>query len=1077
MLKRVLLAIVVSAFAVFGQSPLGTVTGVAVDPSGAPIPNAGVALTNLDTGVKRDVETNHAGVYSFPNLPPGKYQLTAESKGFKRFETVPFELQAFRTVRQDLRFELAAASAEVTVSEAAATVLQLDTPAINQDLTRKQILELPTNLRSVYNNAGDSGLTSQILPMTVPGVVQVGAGAAWLVPGSRANGVKLRVDGIETTFGNFGSPDPVSQPSMESIQEFNANVATTRAEFGGQGTITTVTRSGTNEYHADIFYYVRNSALDARNPYLLSKTNQNLHDYGISGGGPIRKNRTFGFFTFEGIRGVRAYPLPPTAASVPTLGYRAGNFGTAALKNPFKDVNPFSGSTILPQFLSPQALKAQELFFPLPNAGTGLGANYRASYNGPELHSMAEARIDHNFSDRNSAFLRYSWKKDDYRIPGSRSQLPPTSVGTSTNIRRVNFFTLGDVLTLRPNVINEFRAGVVVLVSQSDADLKGQALLDQIGIQGLPSRAGIKGIPNFGITGFSTVTQILLNPVNDGHWQLSDNITWVAGRHTFKFGGEYVNWFVNRYLTTNSGLFGSYSFTGQYTGVPYADFLLGLPTSVTRVDPWPTQYNRFYDWAMFAQDDWKFTRRLTFNLGLRYEYNAPATVEDGNMYSFDLASGAIVVPNEKAKSLFSPYFPTNLAVTTAAAIGIPESLRRADKNNFAPRAGLSYQLDQNAKTVLRAGFGVYYGHYSGAIPGTLSSGPYSFSTTINNPASGPVYTLANPFTTAGTAGAVTLNAISPDLVNNYSTQYSLSIERELTKDMGLRVSYIGTKGTQLPYQRNVNQPQASTEPFAQSRRPYPLYNNIVYADNGANSSYNALQTTVFKRYSKGLQFSSSWTWAKELSEIDDTGSAELNTTIEDAYNRARDRANVYSVPRHNWINNVLYDLPFGRNKVLGGWQLNALVNLASGNWLTPVYSGTDPSNTRTTSGRPDLVGSISYPRTLASWFSSSAFATPPANAGRFGTAGRNIIEGPGYVIVNLGLMKNIRLERIGTMQLGVSFQNMLNHLNYGQPAGASYSNGTGALAIGSSAGIISGTAIFPPAGTMRTGQLSFRWTF
>lgn len=1062
------------------QSPLGTVTGVAMDPSGAPIPNAAVALENLQTSVKHQVSTNQSGVYSIPNLPPAQYKLTATAPGFRNFETVPFELQAYRTVRQDLRFEVASASAEVTVSDTAASVLQIDTPAINQNLTRREILNLPTNLRSVYNNAGDSGLTAQILPLTVPGVVQVGAGAAWLSPGARANGVKLRVDGIETTFGNFGLPDPVSQPSMESVQEFSANVATTRAEFGGQSTITTVTRGGTNQYHADIFYYVRNSFLDASNPFLGAKQFQNIHDYGVSGGGPIIKNRTFGFFTFEGIRGIRSYPFPPVAASVPSAAYRAGNFGSATVKNPYAGGAAFAGNMIPADLLSPQAVKAQQLFFPLPNSGgaSSNAANYRASYNGPEVHSLVEGRIDHNFADRHSAFLRYQWKKDDYQIPGSRSQLPPSSVGTSTNIRRVNFFTLGDVFTLRPNLINEFRAGVVVLVSQSDADVKGQDLLDAVGIQGLPSRAGIKGIPNFSITGFSPVTQSLLNPVNDGHWQLADNMTWVVGKHSVKFGGEYVNWFVNRYLTTNSGLFGSYSFTGRYTGVAYADFLLGLPTSVTRVDPYPTQYNRFFDWAVFAQDDWKVTSRLTLNYGLRYEYNDPVTARDGNIYSFDLASGSIVVPNAQSKALFSPYFPSSIPVKTASEVGLPESLRTADKNNFAPRFGFSYQLDNNAKTVVRGGWGLYYGHFSGDIAGVLASGPYSFSTTITNPASAPAYTLANPFANAGAAGSVSLNAIAPNLRNNYSMEYTLSVERELWRDLGIRVSYLGAKGSQLVYRRNVNQPLPSTTPFAQSRTPYPLFSTITYADNGANSLYSGLQTTVFKRFSKGVLFNSSWTWAKELSEIDDTGDAELNTVIENAYDRRRDRANVYSVPRHQWINNAIWELP-GKNKIWGGWQLNALLNLASGNWLNPVFSGRDPSNTNVVGGRPDVVAPLTYPETLSQWFDPSAFAAPPVNAGRFGTAGRNIIEGPGYVLMNLGVQKNFQFEKIGRLQFGISFQNVLNHVNYGQPLAASppTANGQSVLAVGSNAGVITGTAIFPPAGSPRTGLLNFRWSF
>jgi hypothetical protein len=217
-----------------------------------------------------------------------------------------------------------------------------------------------------------------------------------------------------------------------------------------------------------------------------------------------------------------------------------------------------------------------------------------------------------------------------------------------------------------------------------------------------------------------------------------------------------------------------------------------------------------------------------------------------------------------------------------------------------------------------------------------------------------------------------------------------------------------------------------------------------------------------------------------LSEIDDTGDAELNTVIENAYDRRRDRANVYSVPRHQWMNNMIWELPFGgRNPILGGWQINALVNMATGNWLNPVFAGVDPSNTAVIGGRPDVVGELTYPKTLAQWFDQRAFAAPPANSGRFGTAGRNIIQGPGYIVANVGLNKNFNFERGGRVQIGVSFQNAMNHLNYGQPiaAGNPTPNGQSVLAVGTNAGLIAGSHIFPPAGSPRTGLLHLRWSF
>jgi hypothetical protein len=1066
------------AFALSAQTPLGTVSGLAIDASGGAVGAASVTLTNNDTGVRRTTVTNASGAYAFPDLPPGTYRLGADAKGFRPLETRAFAVDAFRGVRQDLKFEVAGASTEVEVAEGASAVVQLESAAVGSSLAPRQIIETPTNLRSVAKNSGDSGLISSILPLTVPGVVQVGNGAKWLTPGAGASSVKVKVDGIETTFGNFGSPDNVSQPSVEAIQEFTASLLTTRAEFGGMGTITTATKSGTNAYHGSLFWYLRNSATDARNAFATVKPFQNLHNYGGTVGGPIRRDKTFFFFDFDGLKGVAATLFTP---NVPTVAMRQGDFSAfAALKNPFTGATPFSGNTIAPAFLSSQALKAQDFLFPLPNYGAPslTAANYRASFDGPEVHRTEELRLDHIFTDGHRVFLRFENHQDDYDIPGARSALPPTTIGTSSNQRRVNFWTAGDVLAIRPNLLNEIRAGVVILVSASSSNFTGDGVLQQLGIQGLPARGPIHNLPYFNVSGFAGDNINLLNPVNDGHAQLADNLSWVRGRHSLKFGAEHVNFFVNRYMPNTSGIqtFGSFAFTGKFTGNAYADFLLGLPATVTRLEPFPAQDNRFRDWSFYAQDDFKLTRKLTLMYGLRWEYNGPAYALNDNLYSFDLATGKIVVPNLAAEKLFSPYFPATFPVETADQIGTGRSLRKADKNNFAPRFGFAWQLDDAGKTVLRGGWGVYYSHYSGNVPGDLSRGPYAATTVATNTLvnGAAQLTLANPFSVPGTPGTLALSAVTPNLKNSYAHQYTLTVERELTGNLGLRLSYIGSKGTQLAYRRDVNQPVASTVAFSNARRPYPLFGSINYADNGANMLYSGLQTAVQKRFGKGLMFQSTWTWAKELSDTDDTDDFELNNTIEDTYNRRRDRGNVYSVPRHQWMNQALYELPLGKGQLRAGWQLNALFNLSTGNWFTPQISGVDPTNTNTTTLRPNVNGAIPLPHTVSQWFDPSVFTTPAS--GNFGNAGRGIIQGPGYALLNIGLQKTVRVEKLGMLQLVVSFNNALNHTNLGEPSGGG-GGATGVVVNNANGGKITATHIFPPAGSARTGQVGLRWNF
>jgi len=1076
-MKSALLVIVALVWEAFAQTPLGTVTGLVTDPSGGSVAAASLSLTSQETGVKRTAATNGAGVYSFPDLPPGLYRLSAEAKGFGPLETRAFNLEPFHTVRQDLHLEVAAANSEVVVTEAATTVIETESPAVDSGLVARQVIDLPTNLRSVSKSSGDSGLISAIMPLTIPGVEQVGNGAKWLTPGAGANSTKVKVDGIETTFGNFGSPDNVSQPSVEAVEEFTANLLTTRAEFGGMGTITTATKSGANQYHGGVFWYVRNSFTDARNAFATLKPFQNLQNYGGTFGGPIRKDKTFFFADFDGMRGVAATLF---TSSVPTVAMRGGDFtGQAALKNPYTGVNPFSGNAILSQFVSPQALAAQNLFFPSPNYGAPslTSGNYRASFDGPEAHRTEEIRLDHNFAPNHMTFLRYENHNDDYKIPGARSTLPLTSLGPSDNTRRSNFWTLGDVATLRPNLVNEARLGLVILVSGSSANFDGQSILQQLRIQGLPNFGKVDSLPFFSVSGYSNNNINLLNPVNDGHVQLADNLSWVHGRHSMKFGVEEIDWFVNRYMPNTSGnpVFGSFSFSGKFTGNAYADFLLGLPATVTSITPYPAQDDRFRDWAGYAQDDFKLNARLTLMYGLRYEYNGPAYATGGNLYSFDLATGKIVVPSQASLRDISPYFPASLPVETASGVG--RSLRNGDKNNFAPRAGFSYMLDHHGRTVLRGGWGVYYAHYSGNVAVGLVSGPFAASTVAtNNIVNGqPLFTLANPFTTPGTPGTLTLRAVSPNLLNSYTQQYSVSLEHELTRNLGMRVSYIGSKGSQLPYRRDVNQPVASTTPFTNARRPYPLFGSINYADNGANLLYSGLQTQVHHRFNKGLMLTSTWTWAKEISDTDDTDDFELGVTVEDSYNRRRDRGNVYSVPRHQWMNQAIYELPLGRGRLLGGWQLDTLLNLSTGNWFTPLITGPDPTNTNTTTLRAELVApTVAMPRTVSQWFDPSAFATP-AN-GTWGNAGRGIIEGPGYILFNLGVLKTVRLER-GTLQLGVSFQNVLNHTNLGEPSGGGSPLPGQVVVNNANGGKITATAIFPPAGGPRTGQLALRWNF
>ena len=409
---------------------------------------------------------------------------------------------------------------------------------------------------------------------------------------------------------------------------------------------------------------------------------------------------------------------------------------------------------------------------------------------------------------------------------------------------------------IRPNLLNEIRAGVVILVSASSANFTGDDVLQELGIAGLPARGPINNLPIFSVTGFSSNNINLLNPVNDGHAQVADNLSWVHGRHTMKFGLEHVNFFVNRYMPNTSGIqvFGSFAFTNKFTG----NALRGFPARPARhrhppgtvpraVQPLPRlvrlRAGRFQNHPQAHPD-------VRPALGIQRP-GLPA--ERQSLFvrpRHGQNRGAQRRPRRSSSAPTSPP-PSRWNTPTRSAPAAP--CASADKNNFAPRFGFAYQLDNAGKTVVRGGWGIYYSHYSGNVPGDLSRGPYAATTVFtNNIVNGAAQvTLANPFSLPGTPGTVALVAVTPDLKNSYAQQYTLTLERELTRDIGLRVSYIGSKGTQLAYRRDVNQPAASTVAFSNARRPYPLFSSINYADNGANMLYSGLQTAVQKRFSNG----------------------------------------------------------------------------------------------------------------------------------------------------------------------------------------------------------------------------------
>ena len=467
------------------------------------------------------------------------------------------------------------------------------------------------------------------MPLTVPGVVQVGNGAKWLTPGAGATSTKVKVDGIETTFGIFGSPDNVSQPSVKPCRNSPPTCSPPARSSAAWAPSPPLRKAGTNASHASVFGIFGNSATDARNAFATAKPFQNLHNYGGTVGGPVRRDKTFFFFDFDGVRGVSAFLFTP---NVPTVAMRQGDFSAfAALKNPFTDVNPLAEHRCRCPSSPRRPSSPRTFLFPLPNFGAPslTAANYRAFFDGPEVHRTEEIQLVYNFSASHRAFLRYENRQDDYHI--ARSALPLITVGPSDNHRRVN-----SGLRRCPHLPSASGGTNSAPASSSWSRpavplSPGRTFWSSSEFKACPMRADDK-FPIFSVTGFSGDNINLLNPVNDGHAQMADNLSWVRGRHSMKFGAEDLNFFVNRFMPNTSGnpVFGSFAFTGKFTGNAYADFLLGLryvtrPRAFRPVRPFP-RLGRLRPGRLQGSP------RLTLMYGLRWEYNGPAYALDGNLY-------------------------------------------------------------------------------------------------------------------------------------------------------------------------------------------------------------------------------------------------------------------------------------------------------------------------------------------------------------------------------------------------------------------------------------------------------------
>jgi hypothetical protein len=934
-------------------------------------------------------------------------------------------------------------SQSVRVS-AAVPLIETETGSLTEHRTRTELDLLP------------KGSATEPF-MTLVGMSNVTSGypSAYLfsIAGARTSQYDYAIDGIS----NRGEPMSGAGSTLESVSELSLHSVNNSAEFGSSAVISVVSKGGTNRLHGDLSYYHTNSALNARDFFAQTKPASKNHAWGIALDGPVflpklydGRNRTFFALSWHGERN----PGSGNAnATVPSQAVRLGDFSGVrdSAGNPLTIRDPLSGQpfpeNVVPASrLSPVSLRFQDLFYPVPNFGPPDLAtlNYRGLYRRRSLQDRIDARLDQKLSDRNLLFVRWGTRL----LPQHPLESDLPTIGLSDSYRRARNAVLSDTHTFSPAAVNEFRYGFRIDNIFANAPLNGLDVLRSTGLEGLNAAAGMRGLPQVSINGMAAIAATQHTNRADSLHEWIDSLTVSRGLHTWKMGADVQRHACCLDWSYPADYFGAFNFTGFFTGLGYSDFLLGLPQTASRGTPrLPDSRQKYIAsfYQFYFQDDIKLRSNLTLNVGVRYEYAPSPSDEDGLMYNVEAATGRLVVPDERALSLMNPLLPQGVQVATAAQAGWPRPLRWADGNNLVPRAGLAWQFQPH--WVLRGAYGIFVDALRYDAAPAAGSPLFGYSETFENfDASNPVYRFPDPYGAAGSIGAISLVGVSPHLVNPYVQQWNATLEREI-RGTGWRLSYVGTKGVKLAYQRQLNAPLPGTTPFTQARLPFPQYRSLMLVDNGGNSSYHGLQLEAQRRLSNGLSLQSSWTWSKAISDVDDQDS-DAGSPIEDPFNRRRERAPQGYSFKHRWATSLVYELPFGRgrrfgadmpallNHLVSDWSLGANLYFQSGLLFNPTFSGVDPSGTGIVGGRPDRIAGGNLPadqRTLDRWFDVSAFAIPAANRGSFGTCARNVLEGPGLNVQHFNLTRSLALGEKLRLQLLANVFNAFNHPGFDLP--------------------------------------------
>ncbi|HXT73248.1 MAG TPA: carboxypeptidase regulatory-like domain-containing protein [Candidatus Angelobacter sp.] len=980
-----------------------TLQGAVTDTSNAAVPGAKVVVHNQNTGVDRTTQTDESGAYLVSGLLPGVYRVEITASGFQTAVIKDLTLSVATTTTENTQLQVGQVSQEVTVTGGEPLVDTSDA-TVGQVINQRTVQQIPLNGRHFVD-----------LGLLIPGTVTPPQNGFLTAPlrgqGSFAiNTAGQREDTTNWMINGINLSDEVQnqitfQPSINTVSEFKIDNSTFPAEYGrNSGAIANIlTRSGSNDFHGEVFDFVRNNFFDARNffnpkPVAMSPFIRN--NFGAAAGGPIKRNKAFFFASYEGLRQRQGLSLSSFTLSPDQQTQIAAT----------------SNSTI-------QKIAA---LFPTENAqGTGT-AGVPGSFNGFNGSAVAPVNIDQGTGDLDFALTDNDHLHGYYALQQDLRQ-EPTLQGNNlpgwgdTRASRRQIMTLEEDHVFSPSLTNEARVGY----NRIHITFTPNQLLNPTSFNINDGVTAPIGIPQISVTGLFNIGGPGGFPQGRGDTTVvgSDTVRYLRGNHSFVFGGE-IRRFYNNNFALDAGTFtygnicnfmadGVVTFTGGVPSSPCA----GAPTGGT------TTNNRFSinlsngaskilepAFGLYFEDSYKVRSNITLELGLRYDYNNVITDADNR---------------------FVEFIPSTVSLVQVGTNGLSEPYR-ANKKNIQPRVGIAWDPWGDGKTSVRAGYAILADQpVSGIVAPQASNPPFGDPLTFNG-----TIGLSNAQATAGPAG-LSPSTIFAGFDDPYVQSYNLTIQHQVSTSLGFQVGYVGSKGTHLRLARNLNQPAigTATVPFAALSASSPIrpgagLGNITEIDSSGNSNYNALWVTANKRFATGLQFNASYTYSKSL---DYNSLSSQGVTLEDSTNPRLNYGPSDFDARHRFVINAIYDLPFKGNHLVSGWELGLISQAQSGNPLTIVFNNTTATGNRTL--RPDASAAIQTTGNPANWIANPSVLSSPSTGGvfHFGNLGRNTVIGPTFVNTDFSLIKNTKITERFNTEFRAEVFDIFNHPNFGNP--------------------------------------------